>query len=220
MLAESEADDATAALRECSRADAAIQARLRTAGEAVTEAEVRAAHLRDRSDEAAAELARIGAALGRELEPATEPLDDAERAEIEAKLERLARRREALGPVNPLAEREYDEARSYVTELEEQRTDLENALKELQGLIRDTDRKITDAFEETFEAAQPNFEELVEHLFPGGRGRLRLVTEQGPRPVLRRSRCREDGEVAGRARGGRAARMRRKRMTRSGLRSR
>ena len=184
MLAESEADDATAALRECSRHDAEIQARLRTAGEAVTEAEVRAAHLRDRSDEAAGELERIGTALGRELEPATEPLADEERTQIDAKLERLARRHEALGPVNPLAEREYDEARAYVTELEEQRADLDSALKELKSLIRDTDRKITEAFEETFEAAQANFGELIEHLFPGGRGRLRLVTEQGPRPVL------------------------------------
>ena len=86
--------------------------------------------------------------------------------------------------MNPLAEREYDEARTYLTGLEEQRTDLESALKELRGLIRDTDRKITQAFEETFEAAQANFGELIEHLFPGGRGRLRLVTEQGPRPVL------------------------------------
>ncbi len=184
MLAESEADDATAALRECSRQDAEIQSRLRTAGDAVTEAEVRAAHLRDRSDEASAELRRIGEALGREIEAASGPLGDAERAEIETKLERLARRREALGPVNPLAEREYDEARTYVTELEEQRADLESALKELRGLIRDTDRKITEAFEETFEAAQANFGELIEHLFPGGRGRLRLVTEKGPRPVL------------------------------------
>jgi chromosome segregation ATPase len=184
MLAETEADDATTALRECSRQDAEIQARLRAAGEAVTEAEVRAAHLRDRSDEAAGELARIGKALGRDLERATEPLSDEERAEIDAKLERLARRREALGPVNPLAEREYDEARAYVTELEEQRADLDAALKELKSLIRDTDRKITEAFEETFEAAQANFGDLIEHLFPGGRGRLRLVTEQGPRPVL------------------------------------
>jgi len=184
MLSESEADDATAALRECSRQDAEVQARLRTAGESVTEAEVKAAHLRDRRDEAAAELARIGEALGREIAAASAPLPDDERAEIERKLERLARRREALGPVNPLAEREYEEAHTYVTELEEQRADLENALKELRGLIRDTDRKITAAFEETFEAAQTNFEELIEHLFPGGRGRLRLVTAQGPRAVL------------------------------------
>ena len=183
-LAESDADDATTALRECSRTDAEIQARLRVAGEAVTQAEVAAAHLRERRDEAASELSRIAAALGREIQPAAQPLADAERAEIEAKLERLARRREALGPVNPLAEAEYEKARTYLNELEEQRSDLENALKELRGLIRDTDRTITEAFEGTFEAAKSNFEELIQHLFPGGRGRLRLVSEQAPKPVL------------------------------------
>ena len=73
---------------------------------------------------------------------------------------------------------------AHVTELEEQREDLEAALGELAGLIRETDRRIEEAFEETFEAAQRNFSELVEHLFPGGRGRLRLVAERGPRPVL------------------------------------
>ncbi len=109
---------------------------------------------------------------------------ETERTEIDAKLERLARRREALGPVNPLAEREYEEARTYVQELEEQRTDLEAAMKELEGLIAETDRKITADFEETFEAARKNFEELIEHLFPGGRGRLRLVTERTPKPVI------------------------------------
>jgi chromosome segregation protein len=99
--------------------------------------------------------------------------------------------------VNPLAEREYDEARTYLSDLEAQRADLEGALKELRGLIRDTDRKITEAFEETFEAARRNFEELIEHLFPGGRGRLRLVTEQGPRPVLGGAEPEApDGEVA------------------------
>ena len=79
-----------------------------------------------------------------------------------------------------------DEAESeceYV-ELEEQRQDLESALAELQGLIRDTDRKIQAAFEETFEATERNFEELIEHLFPGGRGHLRLVGDPGPRLVL------------------------------------
>jgi chromosome segregation protein len=99
-------------------------------------------------------------------------------------LERLARRAEALGPVNPLAEQEYAEALEHVGELEEQRRDLESALGELSSLISDTDRKIHSAFEETLEATQHNFEELIEHLFPGGRGRLRMVTESGPRLVL------------------------------------
>jgi chromosome segregation protein len=99
-------------------------------------------------------------------------------------VERLARRREQLGPVNPLAKQEYDEAVEHVEELETQREDLESALGELEGLIRDTDKRIRQAFEETYAAAAKNFEETVAHLFPGGRGRLRLVQPDGPRPVL------------------------------------
>ena len=93
--------------------------------------------------------------------------------------------REQLGPVNPLAKAEYDEALAYVEELETQREDLETALRELKSVIRETDKQIRETFEATFNAAAKNFEELAEHLFPGGRGRLRLVREDsGPRPVL------------------------------------
>ena len=46
-------------------------------------------------------------------------------------------------------------------------------------------RQIRESFEQTFTAAAENFERLAEQLFPGGRGRLRLVREDsGPRPVL------------------------------------
>ena len=103
---------------------------------------------------------------------------------VEAGIERLIRRREQLGPVNPLAEREYEEAKEHVADLESQREDLDAALTELEKLIRQTDREITAAFEQTFAAASANFEELVEHMFPGGRGRLRLVEPQRPRRVL------------------------------------
>jgi chromosome segregation ATPase len=177
-------DEVADELRACSKLEGELQAKLRGIGEQVTTAEVQAAHLRDRRDEAAAELERITGRLGREIEPATELISAEEREEIESKLERLARRREQLGPVNPLAEREYEEALAHVDELSEQRADLEGALAELQGLIRETDRRIEESFEETFESAQQNFSELVEHLFPGGRGRLRLVSERGPKPVL------------------------------------
>ena len=177
MLGESGEDAVTDQLRACSREEAELQTKLRVAAEGVTEAEVRVAHLGDRRAEVAAELGRIAATLGREIGPATEALGDEERGEIERKLERVGRRREQLGPVNPLAEREYEQARAHVESLETQRTDLETALSELQGLIRETDRKIHAAFEETFDATQRNFEELVEHLFPGGRGRLRLVDD-------------------------------------------
>jgi chromosome segregation protein len=87
--------------------------------------------------------------------------------------------------VNPLAKQEYDKAVAHVEELETQRADLESALAELESLIRETDRRIREAFEQTFEAAARNFEDVVQHLFPGGRGALRLVQEElGPRPVV------------------------------------
>jgi chromosome segregation ATPase len=183
MLGTRESEDVTEELRACSRQEYELQAKLRDVTEAVTEAEVSAAHVSERRDEVAAELKRIADGLGEELGPAEQPLGEAEREAAETGLERLARRREQLGPVNPLAESEYEEARAHVEELEAQREDLESALSELEKLIRDTDRKIRSEFEQTLDAAARNFEELVEHLFPGGRGRLRLVDAPGPRAV-------------------------------------
>jgi chromosome segregation protein len=49
-------------------------------------------------------------------------------------------------------------------------------MRELESLIRDIDNEIERAFEQTFDATAKNFEEMVEHLFPGGRGRLRRVS--------------------------------------------
>jgi chromosome segregation protein len=224
-------------LRACAAREAEIQARLRAAGERVTEAEVAAQRLRDQTEEAELEHAALAERLGfagqgaeaadevddpaedeaatladgaieevvgttaegaREAEAATpdegttatptedvQPLTDEQIQDLRARFERLERRRAQLGPVNPLAQEEYTQALAHVEELEGQREDLENALRELRKVIRDTDREIEQAFQETFEAAARNFEELVPDVFPGGSGRLRLVTEeQAPRGVL------------------------------------
>ncbi len=172
-------------LRACAQQEVQVQARLKARGEEVTRGEVRAQQARDAHGDARDELERLAAKLGLEPEPAAEALPEQERADLAARIERLQRRREQLGPVNPLAQQEYAEAVEHVEELEHQREDLEAAMRELKGLIRDTDQRIRDAFEETFTAAAKNFEEVAEQLFPGGRGRLRLVREDtGPRPVL------------------------------------
>ncbi|WP_205698628.1 chromosome segregation SMC family protein [Conexibacter sp. SYSU D00693] len=172
-------------LRSCAAEEARIQAMLRERGEAVTRAEVRAQQVRDQAAEATHELEGLGEKLGLAPEPATEPLDEEQRQALRVRVERLVKRREQLGPVNPLAKQEYDEAMAHVEELERQRTDLETALRELRTFIKDTDRQIRETFEETFAAAAKNFEELAAHCFPGGRGRLRLVREEsGPKPVL------------------------------------
>src|SRR5829696_3466584 len=188
LQADQEVAERTAAeLRSCAQDEVRVQSRLREASEAVTRTEVRAQQLRDVAGEARHELEEILGKLGLEPaagEPPEAPLGDETRADLQARIERLARRREQLGPVNPLAKDEYAEAVAHVEELESQRTDLESALSELEGLIKETDKRIREAFEETFEAAARNFEEMVGHLFPGGRGRLRLVHPHGPRPVL------------------------------------
>lgn len=173
------------ALRDCAAKEAEVQRTLRECGDQVTSAEVRAQRERDRAAELTGELAEVAERLGFDAEPGTEALPDEKVHDLRTRIERLAKRREQLGPVNPLAKAEYEEAIAHVEELEQQRTDLETALRELRTLIRDTDRQIRETFEETFTAAAKNFEELAQHVFPGGRGRLRLVKEeQAHKPVL------------------------------------
>ena len=174
-----------AQLRELATREYELQAQLRDAAEALTHEEVRVAQIRDRESAMVSELEDLGRRLGLAVETQAARLGEEERMELSARLERLERRRERLGPVNPLAEREYEEAVAHVEELEGQRLDLEEAMKELQGLIRETDRLIRDSFAETFDAAAKNFQDVIERLFPGGRGALRRVsTPRGPRPVL------------------------------------
>ncbi len=193
------------ALRACAAEEAQIQAQLRVSGESVTAVEVAAQRLRDRAAEAELEHAGIAEQLGypaeRDAEMAEDerdagaaqaatdvsgqPLGEDEAQALRARVERLTRRREQLGPVNPLAQDEYAQAVAHVEELEGQRGDLETALRELRSLIRETDRQIQETFEQTFNAAATNFQELVGEVFPGGAGRLKLVyDEQAPRPVL------------------------------------
>jgi len=191
-------EEMSAELRACAVEEAEIQALLRGAGELVTDAEVAAQRLRDQAGEAELELQGVAERLGLAM-PAPEAeaeaasgdgtgddgLDEEQVRALTARVERLTRRREQLGPVNPLAQQEYAAAVAHVEELEGQRTDLETALRELRAVVRETDRQIRRTFEETFAAAARNFEELVGDVFPGGSGRLSLVAdEQAPRPVL------------------------------------
>jgi len=196
LAADRDAGEQLAAtLRACAALEAEIQAALRVSSDAVTEAEVAAQRLRDQAGEAELECRGLAERLGLAAagageavdagRAAADPLEEEEITALQARVERLTRRREQLGPVNPLAKEEYGEALAHVAELESQRGDLEAALRELRSVIRETDRRISETFEETFTAAARNFEELVGDLFPGGSGRLSLVAdEQALRPVL------------------------------------
>jgi chromosome segregation protein len=187
LAADREAGEQVALeLRSCAQQEAELQGRLHRENEALTQVEVRAQRARDQASDVQQELAALSARLGLEPAPSSEKLEDEQREALRQRIERLARRREQLGPVNPLAQEEYRQAVEHVEDLERQREDLETALRELEKLIRDTDHQIRESFEQTFAATAQNFEEVVGRLFPGGEGRLRLVhsREEGPPRTL------------------------------------
>jgi chromosome segregation ATPase len=189
---EDDGDEIAEEMRACSQQEFELQAEMKATADELTKAEVEAAHLGDRRAEAERDLASIAERLGEEVPAAERAMSEEERAEIDRGLERLERRRAQIGPVNPLAEREYEEAREHVEALQAQREDTERAMRELETLIRDIDDEIERAFEQTFEATARNFEEMIEHLFPGGRGRLRRVSL---RPVREAERPSGEQEV-------------------------
>ncbi|MEH3054809.1 MAG: hypothetical protein PGN13_12530 [Patulibacter minatonensis] len=168
-------------LRECSQQEASLQAEQRRQGDELTGVEVRKQRAKDQRVDAAAHLEQIAEQLGLSPEAREEPLAEERREELSKQAERVERRLSQLGPVNPLAEEEYEEARAEVEELETQRTDLELSLRELSTLIKETDQQIRETFEQTYRAAAKNFEELAGQVFPGGAGRLRLVEEDEDR---------------------------------------
>ncbi len=175
-------EDLAAELRSCAQQEATLHGQLARENEALTEHELRLQRIRDKARELEQQLEQLASGLELDPAPATEALDAERREALVGRLARLARRREQLGPVNPLAQQEYAEAVQHVEELEHQRGDLDSALRELEKLIADTDRQIRERFERTFEAAARNFEQVAAQMFPGGRGRLRLVAAERESP--------------------------------------
>ncbi|MHB8470558.1 MAG: chromosome segregation SMC family protein [Gaiellaceae bacterium] len=126
------------------------------------------------------EVARIEAEAGearRRLDHAgtDERAEGDDRDELAEREQRLERRREQLGQVNPLAQEEYDAEKARLEELSTQRVDLEQSLAELEKLRAELTETVERRFAETFDAVQAHFHEVAGTLFPGGEGRLRLV---------------------------------------------
>src|SRR5262249_55091805 len=115
----------------------------------------------------------------RRLESAgAEPEDAGDRDELAARLERIERRREQLGQVNPLAREEYEAEKERLDELTRQRADLQASPKELEQLPRDLTETVERRFAETFASVERHFTEVAATLFPGGQGRLRLTEDE------------------------------------------
>jgi len=95
--------------------------------------------------------------------------------EMRTKLERLQRRREMLGQVNPRAVEEHKAMKERYDFLMEQVEDLRESKASLLKVVRAIDREIVRIFTETFEEVNQHFQELFEMLFPQGRAELSLT---------------------------------------------
>jgi chromosome segregation protein len=152
-------------LRRLGAAEVDARREAAEAAERLGAIQVDRAHIDAEAEEARRRLQSAGA----------EPAEGDDRDELAARVERLERRREALGQVNPLAKQEYDEEKERLTELQTQREDLQRSLEELATLRDDLAQTVEHRFAETFATVQANFADVAATLFPGGEGRLRLT---------------------------------------------
>jgi chromosome segregation protein len=106
-----------------------------------------------------------------------EILDEAAVAEAETRCAEARARIEALGPVNPQALEEYQEAQQRYDFLNTQRQDLLDSIRDTEKAIQELDAESRRRFKEAFEAINRNFQELFKTLFGGGQGEMRLTDE-------------------------------------------
>ena len=194
---------AAAAAKEQRAAEDALvsgDARLREAGDAarraaaiVAEAREQRARLQARCEAAAEELARWRAEIAerREESPQSLAMPDAERSDIDAanagesedlaaRLDRLLRERDAIGPVNLLAEREAAEAAARLDGLEYEKGDLTAAIARLRRGIATLNQEGRKRLLAAFDELNTHFGELFVRLFGGGKAELAWAGDEDP----------------------------------------
>jgi chromosome segregation protein len=104
--------------------------------------------------------------------------DEETLAQIEAKYGEVRKKIEALGPVNPQALEEFEEAQQRQEFLQAQRQDLLDSIRDTEGAIGEIDAESRKRFGEAFTAINANFREMFKTLFGGGTGEMRLTDEE------------------------------------------
>ncbi|MBK1660786.1 chromosome segregation protein SMC, partial [Paracraurococcus ruber] len=163
--------DAAEARRAADAAFAASrEAQLRAEG-AAEQATTAAEAVRERV------LERLGE--NAELPPPAE-LSDAAEDKARRKLERLAREREDMGPVNLRAEVELNEIEGKASEIVREREEIGAAIAKLRGSIGHINREGRERLRTIFDRVNREFVDLFTRLFGGGRAHLALVGSEDP----------------------------------------
>ncbi len=98
-------------------------------------------------------------------------------AQLNGQLNQYRQQLQRLGPVNPLALEEFDEANERYTFLTTQITDLRAAAQSLNDLIGELDATMRANFEQTFGAVAREFALTFQIMFGGGSASLDLVKQ-------------------------------------------
>jgi chromosome segregation protein len=186
---------AAAGQRAAADALASGETRLRQAGEAarradteVAEAREQRARLQARCEAASEGLARLRAEIAERLDqtpedlamPVAESGATVDSGDPAARLDRLSRERDAMGPVNLLAEREAAEVAARLSGLEHERDDLTAAIARLRRGIATLNQEGRARLIAAFDELNAHFGELFARLFGGGKAELAWAGDDDP----------------------------------------
>ena len=100
--------------------------------------------------------------------------------ETEARIERLARERERIGPVNLRAEIEVEELEQKISDMETERDDLNGAIDRLRRAISSLNKEGRSRLLQAFDDVNSHFQKLFTRLFGGGSAHLKLIEAEDP----------------------------------------
>jgi chromosome segregation protein len=163
---------------------------LRAAEQQLSQARESRARLEAQREAAEESLARLREEIGERLDRRPEDLDALvgndsvaaapDSGALAVRLERMLREREAIGPVNLIAEREMAEVETRLENLQRERTDLTEAIARLRQGISTLNQEGRRRLVAAFEQLNGHFAELFTRLFGGGKAELAWVGDGDP----------------------------------------
>jgi len=106
--------------------------------------------------------------------------EDVDIKELENEVLELKIKIERIGPVNLLAEEDYNEEKERLDFLQKQKEDIVGAEKNLIETIEKINEAAIDQFNDTFEEIRKNFKEIYNIFFEKGEADLRLINDNEP----------------------------------------
>lgn len=115
-----------------------------------------------------------------DLREQAEPIEDGDPDAWEDELDQVRRSIARIGPVNLLAQQEYEEEKTRLEFLTDQREDLLEARDDLRDSISRINKHAADEFNNTFKQVRENFHRTFDALFEGGECDVWLEDSEDP----------------------------------------